>query len=217
MQNPANPCKPAGAGEAQKKEGKGCRSTYATRVTEGQAPGDRKGRKSPSEPAAGEAAQTAGPGGRARHKVENQATHHRHLQPNHKAPPQEKASKLVAEPTKGKLRQGKRRRHKVENQVVYQDTANPTTNVHCRSRSASLRVTSCRTRSGKPQVPQEEAQKPPQKRPTRDNPTPSRRRERRHSSASSERNPTHTQGPPEMGATAKTHKASHRRIEISGE
>ena len=53
VQNPANPCKPAGAGEAQKKEGKGSRSTYATRVAEGQAPGDRKGRKSPSEPAAG--------------------------------------------------------------------------------------------------------------------------------------------------------------------
>ena len=89
VQNPANPSKPARAGEAQKKEGKCCRATYATRVAEGQAPGDRKGRKSPREPVAGEAAQTAGPGGRAGHKVENQATHQRHLQPNNKAPPQE--------------------------------------------------------------------------------------------------------------------------------
>ena len=47
VQNPANPCKPAGAGEAQKKEGKGCRPTYATRAAVGQAPGDRKVRKPP--------------------------------------------------------------------------------------------------------------------------------------------------------------------------
>ena len=47
VQNPANPRKPAGAGEAQKKEGKGRRPTHATRVAGGQAPGDRKGRKPP--------------------------------------------------------------------------------------------------------------------------------------------------------------------------
>ena len=43
-----------------------------------------------------------------------------------------------AEPAKGKQRKGKLRWHKVENQVVYQDTANPTINVHCRSRPANL-------------------------------------------------------------------------------
>ena len=53
VQHPANPFKPAGAGESQKKEGKGCHPTYATRAAEGQAPGDRKGRKPPREPAAG--------------------------------------------------------------------------------------------------------------------------------------------------------------------
>ena len=88
----------------KKREGKGCQSTYATWVAEGQAPGDRKGRKSPSEPAAGEAAQTVGPGRIARHKVENQATHHRHLQPNNKAPPQEKDSKLEPERLQNPLR-----------------------------------------------------------------------------------------------------------------
>ena len=47
VQNLANLCKPTGAGEAQKKEVKGCRPTYATRAALGQAPGDRKVRKPP--------------------------------------------------------------------------------------------------------------------------------------------------------------------------
>ena len=212
MQNPANPCKLAGAGEAQKKEGKGCQPTYATRVAEGQAPGDRKGRKStaqggepsdtPKTPPTQQQGSTIGVG-------------------------QQTGARKVAEPAKVKLRQGKLRWHKVENQVVYQDTANLTTNVYCSSRPANrsqigcgtrLRVTSCRTRRGKPQVPQKEAQKPHQKRPTRAYPTPSRRRERRHSSAASERNPTHTHRDHQRrGPAAKTHKASYRRIEISGE
>ena len=50
---------------------------------------------------------------------------------------QQTGARKVAEPTKGKLQQGKLRWHKVENQVVDQDTANPTTNVHCRSRPAN--------------------------------------------------------------------------------
>ena len=72
VQNPANPCKPAGAGEAQKKKGRADAQPTS--------PGKQKDRhpvtwKSPREPAAGQAAQAAGPGGRARHMVENQATH----------------------------------------------------------------------------------------------------------------------------------------------
>ena len=37
VQNPANPCKPAGAGEAVITQGKGCRPTYATSAAVGQA------------------------------------------------------------------------------------------------------------------------------------------------------------------------------------
>ena len=50
---------------------------------------------------------------------------------------QQTGARKVAEPAKGKQRKGKLRWHKVENQVVYQDTANPTINVHCRSRPAN--------------------------------------------------------------------------------
>ena len=50
---------------------------------------------------------------------------------------QQTGARKVAEPVKGKQRKGKLRWHKVENQVVYQDTANPTINVHCRSRPAN--------------------------------------------------------------------------------
>ena len=86
VQNPANPCKPVGAGEAQKKKGRADAQPTS--------PGKQKDRhlvtwKSPREPAAGKAAQAAGPGGRARHMAENQVTQQRHLQPNNKAPPQE--------------------------------------------------------------------------------------------------------------------------------
>ena len=50
---------------------------------------------------------------------------------------QQTGARKVAEPAKGKQQKGKLRWHKVENQVVYQDTANPTINVHCRSRPAN--------------------------------------------------------------------------------
>ena len=50
---------------------------------------------------------------------------------------QQTGARKVAEPAKGKQRKGKLHWHKVENQVVYPDTANPTINVHCRSRPAN--------------------------------------------------------------------------------
>ena len=50
---------------------------------------------------------------------------------------QQTGARKVAEPAKGKQQKGKLRWHKVENQVVYPDTANPTINVHCRSRPAN--------------------------------------------------------------------------------
>ena len=100
------------------------------------APGDRKGRKSPREPAANY---------RPRRKSTAQGR-----KPNDvsKTPPtqqqgstagvgQQTGARKVAEPAKGKQRKGKLRWHKVKNQVVYQDTANPTINVHCRSRPAN--------------------------------------------------------------------------------
>ena len=43
-QNPANTCKPSGAGGALITQGKGCRPTYATSAAVGQADGVRKGR-----------------------------------------------------------------------------------------------------------------------------------------------------------------------------
>ena len=50
---------------------------------------------------------------------------------------QQTGARKVAEPAKGKQRKEKLRWHKVANQVVYQDTTNPTINIHCRSRPAN--------------------------------------------------------------------------------
>ena len=61
MQNPANPSKPDGAGEALRTQGKGCMTTYATSTAVGQAYGVRKGRNPVGKPAAAEAAQNCRP------------------------------------------------------------------------------------------------------------------------------------------------------------
>ena len=114
------------------------------------------------QPAAGQAAQTAGPGGRARHKVENQAAHQRHRQPNNKAPPQEQDRQLEPE-----------------------RLWNP------------LRVTSGRTCRGKLQ---EEAQKQHQKRLNNSLPHAEQEERKKTQLRRLRKNPTHTQGPPEMGA-----------------
>ena len=91
-----------------------------------------------------------------------------------------------------------------------------------------LRVTSCRTRSGKPQEPQEEAQKPHQKRLNNSLPytqqerkkTQLRRLRKKKQLRRLRKKPPHTHTHREhqrWEPAAKTHKASYRRIEISGE
>ena len=52
----------------------------------------------------GQPAQTACPGGRARHKVENQAAHQRHCKLNNKAPSQEQDRQLEPERLRNPLR-----------------------------------------------------------------------------------------------------------------
>ena len=63
-----------------------------------------------------------------------------------------------------------------------------------------LRVTSGRTRRGKPQAPQEEAQKPHQKRLNNSLPHTEQEERKKTQLCRLRKNPTHTQGPPEMGA-----------------
>ena len=126
--------------------------------------------------------QTAGPGGRARHKVETRMAHQRHRQANNKAPPQEQDRQLEPE----RLR-------------------NP------------LRITCGRTRCGKPQAPQEEAQKPHQKRLNNSLPHTEQEERKKTQLRRLRKNPTHTHRDHQRwGPAAKTHKASYRRIEISG-
>ena len=101
------------------------------------------------------------------------------------------------------------------------DTANPTDRAPPQEQDRQLeperlrnplRVTCGRTRRGKPQALQEEAQKPtPTRGASKAYPAHSRRRERRHSSAASGRTYTHTQGQPVRRSTAQNRKASHRR------
>ena len=75
-----------------------------------------------------------------------------------------------------------------------------------------LRVTCGRICRGKPQAPQEEAQKQtPVRGSTNAYPAQSRRREGRHSSAASEITHRNTQGQPRRRASSKNCKASHRR------
>ena len=110
---------------------------------------------------------------------------------------------------------------------LYQDIPNPMLNVHCRSRSANrsqlgvepkkgsqLHDTQRKT-AGAPGKMQSSHTK---RGSARAYPTPSRRRGRRHSTAATERNPTHIyRDHQRWWPAAKTHKASYRRRERRGE
>ena len=125
----------------------------------------------------------------------------------------------------GKLRKtagpGGRARHKFETKRRTKDTANPMDIAPPQEQDRQLeperlhnplRVTCGRALRGKPQAPQEEAQKQtPARGSTIAYPARSRRRERRHSSAAPERTHTHTQGQPMRRSAAKTHKSSYCR------
>ena len=109
---------------------------------------------------------------------------------------------------------------------LYQDTPNPMLNVHCRSRSANqsqlgvepkkgsqLHDTQRKT-AGAPGKMQSSHTK---RGSARAYPTPSRRRGR-HSTAATERNPTHIyRDHQRWWPAAKTHQASYRRRERRGE
>ena len=79
-----------------------------------------------------------------------------------------------------------------------------------------LRVTSGRTRRGKPQAPQEEAQKPHQKRLNNSLPH-TEQEERKKIQLRCLRTPHTPRNHQRWGPAAKSHKASNPRIEISGE
>ena len=136
VQNLANPCKPAGAGEAQKKRREGLPGNLRHQGSIRTGTRWQKRQKIPK----GTCCRVSCANCRPRRKRTAQG---REPSDAPKTPPtqqqgstagvgQQTGARKVAEPAKGKLR-----RHKVENQVVYQDTANPTTNVHCRSRPAN--------------------------------------------------------------------------------
>ena len=234
MQNPANPCKPARAGEAQKRR-EGLSPTYVTREAEGQNPGDLKIPK----------------GTRYRASCTSCRSRRKSTVPGRKpsdaskTPPtqqqgftagvdQQTVARKVAEPTKGKQRKGKLCWHKVENQVVYQDTANPTINVHCRSRPANrsqigaepekgnqlqdtLRKTAGAPGKGTAATPEEAQQH--QKRLNKSLPY-TQQEERKKTQLRRHRKKPHRhthRDHQRWGPAAKTHKASYCRIEISGE
>ena len=172
VQNPANPCKPAGVREALRTQGKGGSPTYATSAAVGQADGVRKdrkpqrvtcGRESRAKPQASEEEH----GTRLKTKRRTKDT----ANPRDIAPPQEQDRQLKPE----RLRNPQR--------------------VTC----------------GKPQAPQEEAQKQTPARGSTIAYAAQSRRERKHSPAASERTHTHTQGQPVRRSAAKNIKASHRR------
>ena len=133
-----------------------------------------------------------------------------------------------AESAKGKQRKGKLRWHKVENEVGYQDTANPTRNVHCRSRPVNLSQLGAEPeKSSQLQETLRKTAGAPGKgtaaTPKEDQPEPTPHlaggdEEDTAPPAQKERNPTY---PPRdhqrWGPAAKTQKASYCRIEISGE
>ena len=112
-------------------------------------------------------------------------------------------------------------RHKAENKRHTKDTANATDIAPPQEQDRHLeperlcnplRVTCGRTRRGKPQAPQGEAQKQTSVTgSTNAYPAQSRGREGRHSSAASERTHRNTQGQPGRRSSAKNCKASHRR------
>ena len=146
----------------------------------------------------------------ARDTVGQKHTHPKVREPK-QTPPQLEHPDTGCRTPKGKQRKGEPRWHKVKNQEVYQDTANPTLNVHCRSSSANLSQLGVEPEKGSQlHDTQRKTAGAPGKRQSsytkrglaRAYPTPSRRRGRRHSSAATERKKpyTHIQGPPEMGA-----------------
>ena len=161
MQNPAIICKPAGAGEALRTQGKGGCPTYATSAAVGQADVGRKKAETPKgNRRQRELRKTAGASGRARHMAENKRRTKDTANPTDIAPPQEQDRHMEPE----RLR-------------------NP------------RRVTCGRTRRGKPQAPQEEAQKQtPARGSTNAYPAQSRRREGTHSSTATQSTHTTTQG-----------------------
>ena len=154
------------------------------------------------------------------------------LQPNHKAPPQEETSKLEperlphpprvqnpdGEAAEGGAALAQGRKPRGVSRHLYQDTANPTLNVHCRRRSANLRQLGVEPKKGSQlhDMQQKTADAPGKRQSShtkrgsaRAYPTPSRRRGRRHSSAATEINPTHIyRDHQRWGPAAKTHKAT---------
>ena len=219
MQNPANPCNPVGAGEAKKRR-EGLSPTYVTREAEGQTPGDLKIPKGTrcrvSCASCRSRRKSTAPGGKPSDASKTPPTQQ---QVSTAGVDQQTGARKVAEPTKGKLCW-----HKVENQVVYQDTANPTINVHCRSRPADrsqigaepekgnqLQDTLRKPRKGTTATPEEVQQEPtlhPAGGEEEDTALPPQK-ETPH---------THTHRDHQRwGPAAKTHKASYCRIEISRE
>ena len=125
-----------------------------------------------------------------------------------------------------KQRKGKLCWHKVENQVVYQDTTNPTKNVHCRSRPANrsqigaepekgnqlqdtLRKTAGAPGKGTAATPEEAQQEP--------TPHPAGGEEEDTALPSQKETPHTHRDHQRWRHAAKTHKASYCKIEISGE
>ena len=76
VQNPVNPGKPASVGEALRTQGKGGSPTYSiSAAAEVRQTGSEKAETPKGNLRQGKLHKTAGAGGRARHKVENQAPH----------------------------------------------------------------------------------------------------------------------------------------------
>ena len=203
MQKPANPCKPAGAGEAQKRK-EGLSPTYVTREAEGQTP---SGLKIPK----GTRCRVSGASCRSRRK--STAPGRKPSDASKTPPTQHQVSTAGVdqqiEPAKGKQRKGKLCWHKVENQVVYQDTANPTINVHCRSRPANRSQIGAEPEKGnqlqdtlqKTAGAPGKAQQPHQKRLNKSLPYTQQEERKKTQLCRHRKKPhTHTKGPPEMGA-----------------
>ena len=113
--NPAIICKPAGAGEALRTQGKGGCPTYATSAAVGQADVCRKDAETPKgNRRYRELRKTAGAVGRARHMAENKRRSKDIANPTDRAPPQEQDRHMEPErlrnPRKvtcGRTRRGK--------------------------------------------------------------------------------------------------------------
>ena len=227
MQKPANPCKPAGAGEAQKRR-EGLSPTYVAREAEGQTPGDLKipkgTRSRVSCASCRSRRKSTAPG---RKPSDASKTPPTQQQVSTAGVDQQTVARKVVEPAKGKQRKGKLCWHKVENQVVYQDTTNPTINVHCRSRAANRSQIGAEHEKGnqlqdtlrKTAGAPGKAQQPHQKRLNKSLPY-TQQEERKKTQLRRHRKKPHThthRDHQRWGPAAKTHKASYCRIEISGE